>query len=134
MVEKREGDYAHQLENLKRQVSGQFVNNPALCFIQTEVETVADSTIDFEVRLIRSLAKKPTLEQNKERTIQRKDFNPFLPPFEPGIFISELSQSHRLLFNKFCICKEHTIVVTKEMERQDAPLTKQDFAAMLLAM
>ena len=57
-----------------------------------------------------------------------------MPPFEPGLFISELSDTHNLLFNKFMICKMHTLVTTKEMERQDAPLTLNDFRAMLLAM
>ena len=66
-------------------------------------------------------ANKPTLAQNKDAAKAKKDsgkpFDPFMPPFEPGLFIQELSPTHNLLFNKFCICREHVLVVTKEMER-----------------
>lgn len=94
------------------------------------------------MRLIKSLAKKPTMPQfrkDEEGKSERQDptpkrADPFLPPFEEGLFIADLSKTHCLLFNKFCICKEHTLVVTKEMERQDAPLTEEDFTAIIYAM
>jgi ATP adenylyltransferase/5',5'''-P-1,P-4-tetraphosphate phosphorylase II len=38
--------------------------------------------------------------------------NPFLPPFEEGLFIDDLNSSHRLLFNKFPIFKNHLLVVS----------------------
>ena len=38
------------------------------------------------------------------------------------------------MFNKFAILKMHTLVTRTEMERQDAPLTVNDFQAMLLVM
>jgi len=78
---------------------------------------VYDRGIDFDVRVIKSLAKKPTLAQNQNAATKKKDFDPFVPPFEEGLFIANLSATHRLLFNKFCICKEHCLVVTKEMQR-----------------
>lgn len=57
-----------------------------------------------------------------------------MPPFEPGLFITDLSETHSLLFNKFPICNEHTVVITKEMERQDAPMTERDFEAILISL
>lgn len=92
------------------------------------------------MRLIASLAAKPTLADNSnsnDSKPQKKKcvtFDPFMPPFEPGLFITELSRTHNLLFNKFMICKMHVLVTTSSMERQDDPLTVEDFYAMLLTM
>lgn len=42
----------------------------------------------------------------------------FLKPFESGICIEEnLTQRHRLIFNKFPARKHHVLVITKEPER-----------------
>jgi ATP adenylyltransferase len=57
--------------------------------------------------LLAKLAKKPSL-QTPSPTFK----DPFLPPFEEGLFINELSETHSLLFNKFQVCKEHVLVVT----------------------
>jgi len=42
--------------------------------------------------------------------------NPFLPPFEEGQLIMDLLHRHRLIFNKFCVCDNHVLVITKEFE------------------
>lgn len=60
--------------------------------------------------------------------------DPFLPPFEEGLFISELSPTHTLLFNKFQVCKEHVLVVTTKFERQDSPLDRNDIEAVVKTM
>ena len=106
-------------DNFRYKVSAQFEGNPSIKFIESSVEVVESNAINFDVRMIQSLANKPTLAQNKEKAKKdtSKPFDPFVPPFEPGLFIDELSLTHNLLFNKFCICREHVLVVTKEMER-----------------
>ena len=70
------------------------------------------------MKFLTSLASKPTgnLTQKKDEGA-KKAYDPFVPPFEQGLYICELSDTHRLLFNKFCVCKEHTLVVSKEFER-----------------
>ena len=80
--------------------------------------------------MLKSLAKKPTLAENKSKGA----VDPFMPPFLPGLFISDLSPTHRLLFNKFSVCKEHSLVVSKEFERQDTPLNKEDWLAVALTI
>ena len=100
-------------------------------FLGTTAETVEDGGIPFEVRLIEGLAKKPTLADNKEK---KKDFDPFMPPFEPGLFIADLSDTHRLLFNKFPISREHTLVITKDFVKQETPLCKNDWYAAAVAL
>ena len=59
----------------------------------------------------------------------------FLEPFEPGICIEEnLTQNHRLIFNKFPARKHHVLVITKEPESQSKRLNTSDFMASLLAL
>jgi len=66
-----------------------------------------------------SLADKPTGSKesfSKDKAVagKKEAFDPFVPPFETGLFINHLNDSHSLLFNKFCICNEHVLVVTKD--------------------
>ena len=89
-----------------------------------------DQDIDFQIRLIASLGQKPTLKTPKKSGEQ--PFDPFMPPIEEKLFVAELSQTHNLLFNKFCICKEHCLVTTKVMERQDSAVTLEDLNSILL--
>ncbi len=70
-----------------------------------------------------NLKHKPTRPEAQQKT------HPFLPPFEPGIFITELSETHNLLFNKYCVVKNHVLVVTRKFEKQTNKLNKLDFAA-----
>jgi len=42
--------------------------------------------------------------------------NPFLPPFEKHVFITDLAPAHRLIFNKYCVCREHVLVLTNTFE------------------
>ena len=87
------------------------------------------SGLSFEVILIDNLKKKPDLSEN---TIKKAD--PFLPPFEDGQFITEISPTHNLLFNKFALVKTHVLVTTKAHESQMKPLTFLDFMAVAKTM
>jgi ATP adenylyltransferase len=60
--------------------------------------------------------------------------NPFEPPFEPGAFIDELTDTHSLIFNKFSVCNHHVIIITKEFKRQIDPLDFDDFKATCITM
>ena len=57
----------------------------------------------------------------------QKKTHPFLPPYESGIFITDLSDTHVLLFNKFCVIKNHVLVVTRRFQEQISPLNASDF-------
>lgn len=104
-------------------MAAQFQENPSIKFIESSIETIESEGIPFEVRLIETLGQKPTqikTSTTDDKPVAKKknvSFDPFMEPFEPGLCINELSDSHRLLFNKFCICKEHSLIVTKSMER-----------------
>lgn len=86
------------------------------------------SGIIFEVILIENLSKKPSFDDN----IKKAD--PFLPPFEDGQFIAEISNSHNLLFNKFALVKNHVLLTTKNFESQETPLNFQDFLVLVKTM
>jgi len=49
--------------------------------------------------------------------MRKETVNPFLPPFLDGIFVSELSETHRLLFNRFPIMDLHLLIITKNFEK-----------------
>ena len=85
-----------------------------MCYLPTTKEILSQQNILFELRLITSLAQKPTGFSNTPKPV-----DPFAPPFEDGIFISPITSTHSLVFNKFCICDEHVIAFPNEFERQD---------------
>jgi len=87
-----------------------------------------NNSLAFEVILIDKLKSKPSLHEN---SIKKAD--PFLPPFEEGQFISELSPTHNLLFNKFALVKSHVLITTKAPEAQKR-LNFLDFIAMTKTM
>ena len=86
--------------NLRTIVKSRFANNPALCY--------EDAGVAFELRMLSSLAKKP-------QAIKIDD--PFAPPFEDGIFITEVTKTHSLVFNKYCVCDEHVVAFPNAFER-----------------
>lgn len=65
------------------------------------------------------------------------EFNPFLP-YDKQAFVKELGTGdgvapedrHVLLFNKFCLVPNHLLVITKEYEKQEAPVRASTFAAI----
>jgi len=46
-----------------------------------------------------ALAKKPIAK--KSDFGDKSSFDPFMPPFEEGLYIDDITPTHRLLFNKF---------------------------------
>jgi ATP adenylyltransferase/5',5'''-P-1,P-4-tetraphosphate phosphorylase II len=69
------------------------------------------------------LAKKPTSKKGK-----RNAFDPFAKEnLESALFIEKLSTTHSLVLNKFNLVSHHAIVITQEFERQESPLTMEDF-------
>jgi ATP adenylyltransferase/5',5'''-P-1,P-4-tetraphosphate phosphorylase II len=93
--------------NLRHLVHSNFKNNPALCYLPSTAETFLEEGIPFRLLLLHSLQHKPS-------GIKVED--PFMPPFEEGLFISDLSESHSLVFNKFCVCENHVIAFPKAFE------------------
>ncbi|MGF6970094.1 ATP adenylyltransferase [Paraburkholderia sp. WC7.3g] len=107
----------------------------ALQPIHTQQSGIGSGGIRFVVRQVSSLTRK---EQQREQarklqTQQRPHANPFLP-YEPDLFVADISDTHVALLNKFNVIDHHLLIVTREFERQEALLDLADFEALLTCM
>jgi len=107
------------------------LSSGALHPIPTQCEFLEQDGIRFLVRIVSNLARKDKAKkkQHKVAGTKKKDFNPFLP-YEPDLFVADISDTHLCLLNKFNVVDYHLLIVTREFEEQENLLTKQDFAAM----
>lgn len=103
----------------------------ALQPILTEYEIIEDAGIPFLVRIVQNLARKDAVKQQevKKARTEAKPYNPFLP-YDRNLFITDLTDTHLCLLNKFNVVEHHLLIVTKEFEEQDNWLTLQDFIAL----
>ncbi|BCL33657.1 ATP adenylyltransferase family protein [Nostoc sp. MS1] len=106
------------------------LNCGALLSIPTEFEFVEQDGVNFLVRILANLARKNAAKkkQNKQAAAG-KDFNPFLP-YEQDLFISDISETHVCILNKFNVVDYHLLIITRHFEEQESLLTVEDFAAM----
>lgn len=115
-----------------RQVSVSAMASAALQKINTQQVAVNDNGLDYCVRVVDSLQRKS--EQLQQRIDQKPvEFNPFLP-YEPQLYVGELSPTHRCLLNKFQVVDEHILIVTTQFRDQREILNRDDFAAAGIAM
>ena len=102
----------------------------ALQSIATDYEFVEDNGVNFLVRVLTNLTRKDEAKKKQDKAAKKgKDFNPFLP-YEEDLFVSDISQTHLCLLNKFNVVENHLLIVTREFEEQDSLLNWQDFQAM----
>ncbi|AFZ11039.1 ATP adenylyltransferase [Crinalium epipsammum PCC 9333] len=105
----------------------------ALQPISTNYEFVEESGIRFLVRVVSNLERKHQAKQQNANVIKGKDFNPFLP-YEQDLFVTDISDTHICLLNKFNIVDHHLLLVTRQFEEQESLLTQQDFEAMWITL
>ena len=119
-----------QLAARIRAQSERALTTGALKPIPTEVETLRDGGLDFQVRIAPSLEDKirEAREQQAEAAAGRPA-DPFAAP-EPDLYLGPLSDSHYGLLNKFPVLANHLLVVTRAFEDQQTPLNGADFAAL----
>lgn len=99
----------------------------AIHAIPTITEVIEDHGIAFQIRLVSALERKP------QATALAPGVNPFLP-YDPAVFVSDISPTHVALLNKFYVVEHHLLIVTREFEPQEALLTLDDCAALLLGL
>ena len=117
------------------ETTGAALERGALKPIKTEGRVMADSGVDFLVRVVESLALKEAdkilqTERSKEK---KEKSNPFLP-YEKGMFVADISNTHRCLLNKFNVIEHHLLIVTNTFEHQETLLTVRDFQAIWRCM
>ena len=97
----------------------------ALKPIDTKHEIVSDGGVEFIVRILTNLNRKA-----QARKIQsKKKTNPFLP-YDPDLYVTDISDTHVCLLNKFNVVDYHFLIVTREFESQLDWLNLADFEAL----
>ncbi len=99
----------------------------ALQPIETKVEYLSKGDIQFVVRILANLSRKEKALKQQGKT---KPSNPFLP-YEQDLYVTDISQTHLCLLNKFNVVNYHFLIVTHQFEPQESWLTLVDFEALV---
>lgn len=99
----------------------------AILSIPTEPEIIEQGGVTFQVRIVTALAIKALAAAAQSHS------DPFLP-YDPDLFVADISSTHVALLNKFNVVDHHLLIVTRAFEDQQAPLTGEDFAALLIGL
>jgi len=100
----------------------------ALHPIETTHTWIDDGGVRFAVRVAANLARKEAAGLSPQTPR-----DPFLP-YEPDLFVADLSPTHVALLNKFNVIDHHLLIVTRRYEPQEALLDVADFTALVDAM
>jgi len=119
------------LLDLMQQRATAALKSGALKSIETIERVIEDGGVRFIVRSVSSLRIKESHStagpsQNSSPQQQR---NPFLP-YDPGLFVTNVGDTHVCLLNKFNVIPHHVLIVTRRYESQEALLTRGDFQAL----
>jgi ATP adenylyltransferase len=107
----------------------------ALRPIQTDQAFLEDGGVQFIIRIVSSLARKDKARPHSspEAGIREKSLNPFLP-YDRGLFVADVSDTHVSLLNKFQVLDHHLLIVTRHFEHQEILLTRADFQALWICL
>jgi len=95
---------------------------------------VEDGGVRFFVRVLVSLQRKDEArEKQAAHGSSGKQANPFLPP-ERELTVSDISDTHVAILNKFNVVDHHLLIVTRRFEDQEILLTADDFEALWTCM
>lgn len=101
----------------------------ALLPIATDCEVVRDCGVDFLVRVVSNVARKEAFACPDRGG--RAD--PFLP-YDPDLFVADVSETHLCLLNRFNVLDHHLLIVTRAFEEQHSRLTEADFLSLWACM
>ncbi len=108
---------------------------------QSKVRNIAigDNRVGFQIRVVENLIRKSKEVQDRAKQLpnpknsDQKSFNPFLP-YEPDLYVGELTDHYRCLLNKFNVMDHHILMVTTQHEPQQTPLGVEDFLAAQICL
>lgn len=123
---------AGTLWELTQQVTRAALESGHLLHLETRVEIVQDGGIPFIIRVLSSRLRKDQNAVLVAKTPGPRP-NPFLP-HDPRLFVAELSGTHVCLLNKFNVVEHHILMVTREFEEQEAPLTREDLETVAICL
>lgn len=119
------GTLQHAIEHRTRQAMAGGVLRP----IETKCTLIDDGGVRFVVRSVSNLRHK---NEDKEAQ-QRRPGNPFLP-YEKPLFVTDISDTHIALLNKFNVIRHHLLIVTRRFEDQETLLTLPDMQALWVCL
>lgn len=99
----------------------------ALQPIESALHVIEDGGVQFLVRQLSPLGRQ-RLDSRRARGAGAPP-NPFLP-FDPNLFVADISPTHVALLNKFALIPHHMLVVTRRFEAQESLLCDADFDAV----
>ncbi|HTH77106.1 MAG TPA: phosphorylase [Trinickia sp.] len=99
----------------------------ALRPIETVRTVLEDGGVRFVIRQVSSLMNKPRADPGQSGE-PRPFVDPFLP-YDPDLFVADVSPTHVALLNKFNVIDHHLLIVTRAFEPQEALLDLADFEA-----
>ncbi|MBE9235454.1 phosphorylase [Anabaena aphanizomenioides LEGE 00250] len=114
-----------------KQTTAHALECEALKSIPTEFEFVEQDGVKFLVRILANLNRKKAAKEQQEKQTAKtgKEFNPFLP-YEQDLFVTDISETHVCILNKFNVVDYHLLIITRAFEEQESLLTLEDFTAM----
>jgi len=101
----------------------------ALKPIETVEQVVSDAGVEFVVRQASNLMRKDAARMKGSGDA----LNPFLP-YEPEMFVSDISGTHVALLNKFNVIDYHVLIVTRRFVDQEQLLDREDFEALVACL
>lgn len=105
--------------------------------LATRCVVVTEDDVPFQVRVLERAPRKPAAPVPSAGGFDRDAEarrSPFLRP-DPELAVAAFSSpTHRCLLNKYPVVEGHVLLVTRELELQDDPLTRADFAALAAAL
>jgi ATP adenylyltransferase len=122
-------------ENLRRtveRVALRALADGALQPIATSVHHVTQRGVRFVVRRLAGAAGHAAVDARSQRATTGATHaeNPFLP-YDPALFVTDLSPTHVCLLNKYPVVDHHLLIVTRTFAPQEEQLNEADFAALL---
>ena len=96
---------------------------------------VTQFDIPYVVRIAPNLERKDKARKKQDDKAVEfgKSPNPFLP-YNPNMFVSDLSETHLCLLNRFKLFDYPLLIVTREFEEQKSVLTYDDFLSISLCL
>ncbi|MBE9079654.1 phosphorylase [Romeria aff. gracilis LEGE 07310] len=103
----------------------------ALQPISTEYELIEQDGIPFLVRVLANVSRKEAArrQQSQQEKATGKPINPFLP-YDEDLFVTDISDTHLCLLNKYNVVDHHLLIVTRQYESQEDWLSLTDFEAL----
>ncbi len=100
--------------------------------IGTQPTLITEHDVPFLIRTLDTLKRKDDAQRRLQQAGNTQR-NPFLP-WDPALWLCNLSPSHHALLNKFNVIDHHLLIVTRDFESQLSPLNYNDFHALALCL